>query len=485
MNVFSILHVMGILSVFTGSMMFFPLGVAFLYNEGDAPAFLMSALVAILVGLPLAWGFHKSTHLSMKDGFIIVSLGWVLVCAFSSLPFLIHGSIPSLTDVFFEMMSGYTTTGATILTHIEALPHGLLFWRSFTHLLGGMGFIMILIILLPAISTEGMYLYKAEADPRQVITDEKFNPRLRGTAIRLWLIYLGFVLLNVLLLWGGGMALFDALCHSFGLISTAGYSPKNASLGHYENAYFDWVGIVFMFLGGINFILHYQFLKRDWQAIGINTELRWYASLTVCFCAVVSLILWQNQTYEDFSEALRYGTFQVVSLLTTTGFTTADYELWPQAAQMFLFIVLFVGASAGSTTSGIKMIHYAIIFKHLNATLKKLLNPLEVLPMRINRRAIDSRMLELALSYFIFNLIWVFLGAGMLVLLDDIAYRSALDAVIATLMNIGPSFGEVGPSQSYAHISDGGKWFLSLTMLTGRLEMFSVMVLFFPSFWKQ
>lgn len=476
---------MGILSVFTGSMMFFPLGVSLLYSEGDGLAFLISAGSAILVGLPLSWGFRKSTHLSMKDGFIIVSFGWILVCAFSSLPFLIHGSIPSVTDVFFEMMSGYTTTGATILTNIEALPHGLLFWRSFTHLLGGMGFIMILIILLPAISTEGMYFYKAEADPRQVVIDEKFNPRVRGTAIRLWIIYLGFVCLNVVLLWGGGMALFDALCHSFGLISTAGYSPKNASLGHYESAYFDWVGIVFMFLGGINFILHYQFLKRDWKAIGMNTELRWYVSFTVLFCGGVSLILWHNNTYESFPDALRYGTFQVVSLLTTTGFTTANYELWPQAAQMFLFIVLFVGASAGSTTSGIKMIHYAIIFKHLNATLKKLLNPLKVLPMRINRRAVDSRMLELALSYFIFNLIWVFLGGGVMVLLDDMDYRSALQAVIATLMNIGPSFDEVGPAQSYANISDSGKWFLSLSMLTGRLEMFSVMVLFFPSFWKQ
>lgn len=484
MNIFSILYVMGILSVFTGSMLLFPLLVALIYGEGDASAFLISALLALGVGLLIAWWFRKHTRVGMKDGFIIVSFGWVLVCTFSSLPFLIEGTIPSITDVFFEMMSGYTTTGATILVDIEALSHSMLFWRSFTHLLGGMGFIMLTIILLPSMSTEGLHLYKAEADPGQGITNEKFNPRVRGTAIRLWIIYLGFVFLNIVLLWGGGMPLFDALCHAFGLISTAGYSPKNASLGHYNSAYFDWVGIVFMFLGGMTFMLHYQFLKRDWESIRINTEFRWYLGFTLFFCGIVSWVLWQNNTYDGFFDALRYGTFQVVSLLTTTGFTTADYELWPQAAQMFLFIVLFIGASAGSTTSGIKIIHYVIILKYLKAILKKLLNPLEVHTIRINNRALDARIVELALSYFIFNVIWVFLGAAVMVLLDDMDYKSALDVVIATLMNIGPSFGEVGPSRSYAGISDSGKWFLSLSMLTGRLEMFSVLVLFFPSFWK-
>ncbi len=484
MNIFAILYVLGTLLVFIGSMMFFPYAVALIYQEAGAHNFLISALISIAVGFPWCWFFRKHASLSMKDGFVIVSFGWVLVSTVSALPFILYGAIPSFTDAFFEMMSGFTTTGATILTDIEAMPHGLLFWRSFTHLLGGMGFIMITIIILPFMSVGGLYLFRAEADPGQVITEEKFNPRIRGTAIRLWIIYLAFVSLNTILLWGGGMSLFDSLCHAFGTISTAGYSSKNASIGHYNSAYFDWVTIVFMFLGGVTFILHYQILKRQWKVVSLNTEFRWYFGFTCFFSLLVSWALWQANTYNGWLEALRYGTFQAVSILTTTGFTTADYELWPQTAQMFLFMVLFIGASAGSTTSGVKIIHYVIILKYLNVTLKKLLSPLQVYPIRINQRLVESKIVDLAISYFIVNVLWVLLGGGVMVLLNDMDYWSAIVSVIVTIMNIGPGFGDVGPAHDFSQISTAGKWFLSLSMLTGRLEMFSVIVLFFPSFWK-
>ena len=484
MNLFTILYVIGTLSVFTGSMMLFPYGVALIYDQGDAPAFLLSALLAIAGGLPFWWFFRRHTNLRMKDGFIIVSLGWTLVCAISALPFVAHGSIPSFTDAFFEMMSGYTTTGATILTDIEKIPYGLLFWRSFTHLLGGMGFIMLTILILPFVATEGMYLYRAEADPGQVLTNDKLNPQVKGTAIRLWIIYLLFIFLNVVLLWGGGMSLFDAICHAFGTVSTAGFSPKNASMGHYDSTYFDWVTIVFMFLGGMTFILHYQILTRQWNQVKINTEFRWYVGIVLAFCLIVSWILWDNQSYGGLLESIRYGTFQTISLLTTSGFTTTDYELWPQSAQMFLFVVVFIGACAGSTTSGIKIIHYVILFKYLNTTLKKILHPYEIHPIRINRMAIDPRIRDLAICYFVGNILWILLGGGLMVLLDDMDFWSAIVSVIATLMNIGPGFADVGPANNFSHISDSGKWFLSLNMLAGRLELFSVIVLFFPSFWK-
>ena len=484
MNIFAISSVLGILSIFTGSMMFPAYIVALLYNEGDVGPIFISALIAIALGLPLWWFCRKHTDLTVKDGFIIVSFGWVLVCSLSTLPFIIHGSIPSFTDSFFEMMSGYTTTGATILPNIELLPHGLLFWRSFTHLLGGGGFIMITIFLLPFRAMGGMYLYQGEADPGQVITKEKFNLRVKGIAIWLWIIYLALVILNAFLLWVGGMPIFDALCHAFGTVSTAGYSPKNASIGHYNNAYFDWVTILFMFLGGMTFILYYQLLKGDWESVKINTEFRWYLGLTLIFCMLVSWILWMENTYSG-SESIRYGTFQIVSLLTTTGFTTANYEQWPQAAQMFIFIVFFIGASAGSTTSGIKIIHYVILLKYLYAIIKKMMQPLQVIPIRINQRAIDSKIVDLAICYFIINIIWVLVGGGVMVILDEMDYFSSLCSVIATLMNIGPTFGEIGPTNNFYDISASGKWFLSLSMLTGRLEMFSVIVLFYPSFWRE
>jgi hypothetical protein len=252
---------------------------------------------------------------------------------------MIHGSIPSFTNAFFEMMSGYTTSGATILTDIEVVPHGLLFWRSQTHLLGGMGFLTLTVIFLPH-GMGGLRIFRAESSPGQVITKEKFHARNRDTMVRLWMIYMGLNLAETLLLCFGGMSVFDSLCHAFGTVSTSGYSPWNASIGHYNNAYFDWIIILFMFLGGMTFVLFYQMIRGDWESVRINTEFRWYVALMLFFCGMVSWILWKENTY-GLMDAIRYGTFQVTSLLTTTGFTTADYEQWPQASQMFLVCGLF------------------------------------------------------------------------------------------------------------------------------------------------
>jgi trk system potassium uptake protein TrkH len=398
---------------------------------------------------------------------------------------MIYGSIPSFTDAFFEMMSGYTTSGATILTDIEAVPHGLLFWRSQTHLLGGMGFLTLTIIFLP-FGMGGIRLFRAESSPGQVITKEKFIPRNKDAMLWLWYIYLLLNFAETLLLCLGGMSLFDSLCHSFGTVSTSGYSPKNASIGYYDNAYFDWVIILFMFLGGMTFMLFYQISKGDFKSLRINTEFRWYAGFLLFFCGIVSWILWKENTYGSFMDSLRYGTFQVMSILTTTGFTTADYERWPQAAQMFLFAVCFIGACAGSTTSGIKVVHYVLICKYMYASVKKIfLQPMAVIPIRLNQRPVDSSIVDIAICYFIVNIFLVLGGGCFMVLVDDMDYLTAMSSVIATLMNIGPGFGAVGPTETYAPISSVGKWFLSWNMLVGRLEMFSALVIFYPAFWKK
>ncbi|MCP4752283.1 MAG: TrkH family potassium uptake protein [Proteobacteria bacterium] len=485
MHYASIANVLGKLLIITGGSMVLPVFVSLYYSEGDLFSILISAIITTGLGLPLWWLFRKSIELDIKDGFFIAVFGWVLVSAVSGLPFMIHGSIPSFTDAFFEMMSGYTTSGATILTDIEIVPHGLLFWRSETHLFGGMGFLTLTVIFLPH-GMGGLRIFRAESSPGQVITKEKFMPRNRDAMVWLWGIYLGLNLLEILLLCLGGMSLFDSMCHAFGTVSTSGYSPKNASIGHYNSAYFDWVITLFMFLGGMTFVLFYQILKGEWKALKINTEFRWYVGFSLFFCGFVSWILWKDNTYDSLIDSIRYATFQVMSLLTTTGFTTADYEKWPQAAQMFLYVVCFIGACAGSTTSGIKVVHYVIIFKYMYASVKRIfLQPLSVISIRLNGVLIDYSIIDLAICYFIVNIFLVLGGGCFMVLVDEMDYVTGMSSVIATLMNIGPGFGTVGPSETYAPISDVGKWFLSWNMLVGRLEMFSALVVFYPLFWRK
>jgi trk system potassium uptake protein TrkH len=485
MNFASIANVLGKLLIVTGSTMAFPIICSLYYKGDDLYSLSVSAIIILLLGLHIWWVFRKSQELNIKDGFFIAVFGWVLISAVSGLPFMIHGSIPSFTDAFFEMMSGYTTSGATILTDIETVPHGLLFWRSQTHLLGGMGFLTLTVIFLPH-GTSGLRLFRAESSPGQVITKERFIPRNRDTMIWLWGIYMALNLLETLLLCLGGMSLFDSLCHSFGTVSTSGYSPWNASIGHYNNAYFDWIIILFMFLGGMTFMLFYFMLQGNWRVLKINTEFRWYVGFLLFFCVMVSWILWKENTYGSLMDSIRYATFQVTSLLTTTGFTTADYEKWPQAAQMFLYAVCFIGACAGSTTSGIKVVHYVLIWKFGVASIKRIFfKPMAVISVRLNQRPVDPQIIDLAICYFIVNIFLVLAGGCFMVLVDDMDYVTGMSSVIAALMNIGPGFGAVGPSENYAFISDVGKWFLSWNMLVGRLEMFSALVIFYPSFWKR
>ena len=481
----SITYVIGTLLLVTGIAMLFPILISLIFQEDDLKALLISSVIAFVIGIPLWWFSPSNYELTFRDAVLIAVFGWVIISMVSTLPFILHGSIPKFTDAFFEMMSGYTTTGATILNDIESLPHGLLFWRSETHLLGGMGFLTLTLIFLPH-GMSGARIFRAESSPGQVITQEKFLPRNRDAMIWLWSLYLGLNLVQTLLLWAGGMPFFDSLCHAFGSVATAGFSPKNASIGHYNSAYFDWVIMIFMFLGGMTFMLFYNILKGEWNLVRLNTELRWYVIILGFFCIISTLILWITGTYDGLLESFRFASFQIISLLTTSGFTTADYELWPQAVQMLLYVVCFIGACAGSTTSGIKIVHFIIIWKYVVSSIKKMFfQPRTILPIHLNQRAVDPFAINLTICYFIANIFIVFIGASIMVLLDSMEYQTGLSSVISSLMNIGPGFGEVGPSENYSHISVPGKWFLAFLMLVGRLELFSVLILLFPSFWKR
>lgn len=485
MNFATIANVFGTLMIVTGISMWIPVLCSYIYRENDLLPLVVSSLIVIGVGIPLKQYFRNSDQLNIKDGLFIATFGWIIISAFSSLPFIFHGAIPTFTDAFFEMMSGYTTTGATILTDIEKLPHGLLFWRSETHLLGGMGFLTLTLLFLPH-GMGSVRIFRAESSPGQVITKDKFKARNKDTMLWLWGIYLVLNALQAFLLYIGDMPLFDSLCHAFGTVSTSGYSTMNASIGYYNSPYFDWVTIIFMILGGITFVLFYQAVRGDWGVVRDNTEFRWYLAFLAFFCGAVTLILFFNGTHGGFWNSLRYGTFQVVSILTTTGFTTTDYELWPQAAQMFLCVVCFIGACAGSTTSGIKVVHYVVILKYMYGTVKKIfLQPMAVVTVRLNKRPVDASIIDLSVCYFMVNIFLIFLGGCVLILIEDIDYLTSISAVIASLMNIGPGFGAVGPSENFAFFSDVSKWFLSWNMLVGRLEMFSALVIFYPAFWKK
>jgi trk system potassium uptake protein TrkH len=485
MNYSSIANVFGTLLIVTGSSMSLPVICSLYYGEDDLLPLLVSALLIVAAGVPIKRIFRNQNEMGIREGLFMATFGWVIISSVSTLPFLLHGSIPSFTDAFFEMMSGYTTTGATILTDIEALPHGLLFWRSQTHLLGGMGFLTLTLIFLPH-GMASVRLFRAESSPGQVITKDKFKARNKDTILWLWSIYIFLNVVQTVLLCLGGMSLFDALCHAFGTVSTSGYSTMNSSMGYFDSSYLDWVTTIFMFLGGVTFVLFYQMFKGDWKVVKTNTEFRWYLGFLVFFCGAVVLNLYFSGTYDDFASSLRFGVFQVVSILTTTGFTTADYELWPQAAQMFLLTVCFVGACAGSTTSGIKVVHYVIIFKYMYSSVKKIfLQPMSVSTVRINERPVDASIIDLSVCYFIVNVFMVLAGACVMILIEDIDYVTSISSIIATLMNIGPGFGMIGPTENYAFFSDPGKWFLSWNMLVGRLEMFSALVIFYPAFWKK
>ena len=410
----------------------------------------------------------------------MVTFGWLFFSLFGSLPFLLSGAIPSFTDAFFETMSGFSTTGATILTDIEVLPMGILFWRSLTHWIGGMGIIVLSLAILPFLGVGGMQLFKAEV-PGPVA--DKLTPRITETAKILWAVYVLITAAETVLLMFGGMTLFDALCHSFGTMATGGYSTKNASIGAFNSAYIDYVVIFFMLLAGINFALHFRVLRGDIKAYFRNQEFLVFFSIIGMAFLLIGLDTFFGQ-YPDTELAVRKTLFQVVAILTTTGYGTADYELWAFSSQLILFFLMFVGGCAGSTGGGMKVMRIHLLVKFVFSEITRLLHPHAVVPVRIGKNVVPREVVTNVVGYFIlFMLLFIFGVLIMAALGMDIV--TAFGAVAASLGNIGPGLGEVGPTDNYAHLPVMGKWVLAILMLAGRLEVFTVVILFSPSYWRK
>ncbi len=466
----------------TGLFMLLGIPFSIYYKDNDIVTLIFSGIGTSLIGTIL-WFVTKNYHveeITKREGYLIVTLGWVLASLFGSLPFIIYGSFPSFTDAFFETISGFTTTGATVLNDIETMPHGLLFWRSMTHWLGGMGIIVLAIAVLPIFGFGGMQLYQAEvAGPIK----DKFHPRVQETAKRLWAIYVLLTGAETILLIFGGMNLFDAICHSFGTLASGGFSTKNTSIAYYNSPFIEYVIILFMFLAGTNFSLHYFALKGNPFKYFKDSEFRFY--LVLIFLAVIG-----TTAYLDFHNdqplglSIRNSAFSVISILSTTGFTTADYESWaPFFSEIFLVFLLF-GACAGSTSGGVKMVRYQILLKNSVLELKRLLHPSAVLPVRQNDRAVSSENISKVAAFVLLYIVFFLLGSIVLAI-TGLELSSAMGAVAACLGNIGPGLGSTGPASNYADVPFIGKWVLSAIMLLGRLELFTILILFSPSFWKK
>lgn len=454
--------------------------VSAFYGDQDYNEILISGCITLLSG-----GFfwllfrHTEKSISKREGYIVVSLAWIVFSLFGSLPFVISGAIPSYTDAYFETMSGFTTTGASILNDIESLSHGLLFWRSLTQWLGGMGIIVMSVAVLPILGIGGMQLFIAEVPGP---APDKLHPRIKETAQRLWGIYIIFTAAEIVLLSFGGMNVFDAICHSFTTMATGGYSTKQASIAYYDSSFIHYVVIFFMFVAGTNFTLSYFALHMDFKKVWKNEEFRFYLGFVLAFTAIISIILYTHSTGPG-EQCFRDSFFQVVSIITTTGFVTSDYLKWIPLASILIFVLMFFGGSAGSTGGGIKIMRIVLLIKNGFFELKRLMHPNAVIPVRFNNDAVSAQILTNVLAFVMF---YLFIMVISMIVMSSMGYDldSSIGAVIATLGNIGPGIGDVGPVENYAHIPAFGKWFLSFLMLVGRLEIFTVLILFSPSFWK-
>ena len=487
-------HFFGLLFLFNGGFMLIAALVSFICKDGVSLEIALSGLMVLLFGVVTMVATKNHTkELSKKDGYIVVALGWLIMSLSGTLPYLITESIPRFTDAFFETMSGYTTTGASILNDIEAVPKGVLFWRSLTHWIGGMGIIVLAVAILPLLGIGGMQLFAAEAPGPD---SDKLHPRITDTAKRLWLIYVGYTAAETLLLNLAGMSFFDAINHSMSTLSTGGFSTKNASLAHWNGQpLIQYIVIVFMFLAGTNFVLSYYMFKGNFSRIVKDEEFKLYAKFILVFTVIASLVVYYvadtdvssidyPMTWGAAESALRHGLFQVLAIVTTTGFVSADYTMWSPFLVVFFFGLMFLGGSAGSTAGGIKVVRHLVLIKNGFMEFKRALHPNAIIPVRYNNKAIDGNIVFNILGFFILYMLSFIIGA-LVFSTFNIDYESAIGLSASSLGNVGPALGDFGPVNNYSALPDLAKWWSAFLMLIGRLELFTVLVLLTPFFWKK
>jgi len=485
-----ILYFIGFLLLFNGGFMFISSMVSYYYKDGITMDLIYSGLIVALIGgLLLFLNKNHDKQLNKREGYLVVVLGWLAMIFTGTLPYILTGTIDGFSNIVFETTSGFTTTGATIINDIEILPEGILFWRSITHWLGGMGIIVFAIAILPLLGIGGMQLFSAESPGMEM---DKLHPRITDTAKRLWLLYLSFTLLETVLLTFAGMSLFDAINHSMSNIASGGFSTKNASLGFWnDQPLIQYIVIFFMFIAGTNFVLSYFGFKGKFKKIIENDEFRIY-SLFIALCTVIvgSVIYFNTDFLSDFSDGFtriegvfRHALFQVVSIVTTTGFTTADYTAWTPMLLLIFFGLMFVGGSAGSTAGGFKVMRHLLIIKNGLLQFRRILHPNAILPIRYNKKSVSSEIMYNILGFFIVYML-SFMAGTLVFSILGLDFSSSLGVSASSLGNVGPSIGDFGPSSTFHDLPVLAKWWSSFLMLLGRLELYTVLIIITPYFWR-
>ena len=483
MKIKPVLNTLGAFLFILGLTMLVPLSCSLYYGEADAWSFVLSIGITSGTGGALYFASRpkeKKIILSHREGFLIVSAGWILASFFGGLPYMIHGALPALTDAYFETMSGFTTTGSTVINKIEALPHGILLWRSLTQWLGGMGIIVLSVAILPFLGVGGRQLFRAEL-PGPV--KEKLVPRIAEAARSLWIVYVIITVAGFILLLFGGMSAFDAINHIFCAMATGGFSTKDTSVAWFNSAYIDGVLIAFMLIAGMNFTLHYKLLMGDFRTFYKDSEVRFFLGTVLIATLLVTLDLRLN-VFADIGKAFRYAIFQVSSIITTTGFVTDNFSKWPAFSQIILLLLMFIGGSAGSTGGAIKCVRILLVIKHSYLELYRLVHPHAVTQVKLGHETVPQDVMKSVLGFFVLYLSIAILATIAMSSLG-LDMITAFSSVAATLGNVGPGLGLVHPVSTYSDVPTLGKWILSFCMLIGRLEIYTVLVLLIPEFWKK
>lgn len=474
-----ITNVLSILLLLQGLLILSCSGISFYHRNPDYQGILSAGLTTIIAGTLLALYRRGDTRITKREGYLIVALSWVTMVLFGMLPYLFTDSLHTIHDALFESASGFTTTGATVYRDVEVLSNGILFWRSITQWVGGMGIIVLTVAIFPLLGVGGVELFVAESPGP---TSNKIHPRIKVTARRLWLLYVGLTGALVLILWALGMPMFDSFNHAFATMATGGFGTKNASIGYYSPA-IQWVIVLFMFFAGVNFTVIYYALTGKFRKVWSSDEFRLYLGLACLFALGVALYIHFDGGIA-FSKALRDGTFQVVSVMTTTGFVTSDYTAWGQGLMMFFFVLLFCGGCAGSTSGGIKIVRHLVFIKNSILEFKRLLHPRAIIRIKINKELVTPRVLTHILVFLLVYLA-IFVVGTIVICFCGMDFLSACGAVATSLGNVGPGLGTVGPAYTFADVPTSAKVVLSFLMVLGRLELFTILVLFTPYFWKR
>lgn len=480
MNFGMVLRSLAILLTCEGLVMIPSLFVAMIYGGYDAKAFAITIGILLSLGVLGLFKRPKNKSIYTRDGFAIVAIGWLLTSFFGAIPFVISGAIPSMADSFFEASSGFTTTGATILTNVEALPHGILFWRSFTHWVGGMGVLVMTLAILPSAGAGTLQIMKAESPGPN---PGKLVPKMGQTAKILYGIYIVVTIILAILLKIAGMTWYDSLIHTFGTVGTGGFSDKALSVGAYNNVWIEVIITFFMLACGANFSLYYQALKGNIKGIFKDEELKFYIGVVLISILLITLNI-HGSIFKTVGESLRHSSFQVASIITTTGYATTDFNLWPLFSKMILLSLMFFGGCAGSTAGGMKNIRFLLLFKIIRRELLKIIHPKAVYTVKFGDKSVDEETLKGITSFF-FVYMAIFLGTILIVSLEGFDTMTTISAVATSIGNVGPGFEMVGPMGSFSDFSNLSKVVLSMCMIIGRLEIYPILLLFVPEFWKK